>query len=279
MSLHQAFSENLTRLCRSKSSIASVCRGTRINRQQFGRYLSGRALPQKNNLKKICRYFKVTEADLFQRPQARGESGILGEMAPAAYEEVRAALKLLYSQPPPSIVPGLYFAHFADPNDPKVMMRSTVVVRADGRLLTFRRLTAFLEPKKSWWSHFTSDHQGIVLERRHWIYFLGLNGIADLEPTLLALHYLPNAEPMLGGHAALLTPGGPTITAAVVTRCEAGTGLRAALRASHAYSIDDPTIDPIITEALESECRKLIATTRKLDLSVEPQVELPIHQL
>jgi len=49
MSLHEALSVNLARLCEGKGSIAAVCRATQINRQQFNRYLSGETVPNKRN--------------------------------------------------------------------------------------------------------------------------------------------------------------------------------------------------------------------------------------
>lgn len=270
MSLRDAFAENLTKLCESKPSIAAVCRATDINRQQFNRYLSGRALPNERNLRKLCRYFKTSEAEFFGVPAGDLAKSPPNETEAWFYEDARSALKLLHSEGPASIPPGIYFAHFADPHDATSVMRSTVVLRRDGDHLTFRRLTCISEARGSWWSHFGSDHKGIVLERRHWLYFMGLNSLGDREPTLLAMHYIPSAAEMLAGHAAVLTPIGPTPTAVVISRCEPGVSLRAALKSSHAYSVDDPAIDPIVLEALDRQCQTMIARARLIDLSAKP---------
>jgi len=275
MSLHVAFSENLARLCASKPSITAVCNAVKINRQQFGRYLSGRSLPHRANLRKICRYFGVSEGELFAESNARPSAALPAEFAEIDPQQSRAFLKQLFATPAASLNPGLYFVYFADPSHPGALMRSTMVLRRDGRHLTFRRLTAYIEPKNSYWSHFGSDHQGLVLERRQWIHFVGLNGMGDEEPTLLSVHYLPSSEPLLGGHAAILSPAGPGITAVVVTRCPPKMNLRTALRLSHAFTFDDPTIDPIIVDALEAECLKLVSALRPLDLGVRPLRELP----
>ncbi|WP_315983591.1 helix-turn-helix transcriptional regulator [Aliamphritea spongicola] len=48
------FSTNLQFLCGFYSSISEVCRRLEINRQQFNRYLNGKAFPSFKNLKKIC---------------------------------------------------------------------------------------------------------------------------------------------------------------------------------------------------------------------------------
>lgn len=269
MSLRESLSANLSRLCEGENSIAAVCRATRINRQQFNRYLSGDSLPNQRNREKICHYFNIDEPELF-----REASGTLAKERDDAvswsHGDLRAALKLVHSEVRTSIAPGIYFAHFAIPHDQTSIMRSTVVVRSDGNLSTFRRLTGISEPKGSWWSHFHGDHKGVILERRHWLYFLGLNGRGNREPTLLVLRWLANSQPMLGGHAMILTPPGPTMTAMVMHPCRPGMKLAAAIRASHVYSMDDPSVDPMVVDSLDQQCQTVVAMTRRLDLSVKP---------
>lgn len=276
MSLREVLSENLSRLCRGEESIAAVCRATRINRQQFNRYLSGAALPNGRNLEKICRYFRTDEAELFRPHHEETEGGAEAEEELWSYADVRGILKRLRSEAPTSIEPGLYFAHFAYPQDPNTVMRSAVIVRRDGNLSTFRRLTGFSEPKGSWWSHFTGDHKGIILERRHWLYFVGLNSLAHHEPTQFVLRWIPSAEPMLGGHATILTPVGPAVTALVLSSCGPRTSLRSAVEASHVYSLDDGRIDPMVVDALDQQAKALVAMVRPIDLSVKPQPTEPV---
>lgn len=271
MSLREAFAANLMRLCRGEQSIASVCRATKINRQQFNRYLSGASLPSQRNLEKICAYFGVGEPELFGKPGERMGKDADSNDDVWSHADLRAILKRLFKGAPTSIEPGLYFAHFAYPPEPNTVMRSTVIVRREGGLSTFRRLTGFAEPKGSWWSRFQGDHQGIILERRRWIYFTGLNQIACQEPTVFMLRWEEGAEPTLGGFATILTPEGPTVTAVLLTACGPNVTLRSALRSSHIYSLDDPKIDPIVIDALEHQCRRLTTMMRRLDLSVTPK--------
>ena len=70
-----------------------------------------------------------------------------------SHTDVRAALKLIYSAGPTSITPGLYFAYFAVPWEKDSVMRSALIVRCDGGLTTFRRLTGVAERRGSWWSN------------------------------------------------------------------------------------------------------------------------------
>jgi transcriptional regulator with XRE-family HTH domain len=56
--------ENLGYLCGFYRSIAEVCRRLQINRQQFNKYLAGQTWPSRRNMRRICDFFGVTEAEL-----------------------------------------------------------------------------------------------------------------------------------------------------------------------------------------------------------------------
>jgi hypothetical protein len=90
---------------------------------------------------------------------------------------------------------------------------------------------------------------------------------------MLVLRWLPISEPMLGGQAMIMTPTGPAATAVVVTPCDKTMRLITAVRASHVYSSDDDKLDPMIVDALDQQCQALVATTRRIDLSVRPLPE------
>jgi transcriptional regulator with XRE-family HTH domain len=270
MSLRDSFSANLTRLCASKTSIAAICRATSINRQQFNRYLSGESLPNRRNLAKICEYFGVDEGGLFGKDDAAEAKAPLGETAWWSHVDLRAVLKLIHSDTRPSIAPGLYFADFAVPGDRTSIVRSTIVIRNDGNLTTFRRLTGLAERKGSWWSQFHGDHKGFILERAHWLYLAGLNARGSREPSLIVLRWMSGSRPMLRGQALVMGPAGPTATAVVVNPCRPGMRLRTAVRASHVYSTDDPHIEPLILDALEEQSMTLADKSWSPDLSVRP---------
>lgn len=59
------FSRNLRLLCSYCHSVSEVCRQLEINRQQFARYLSGESQPASRNIRKICDYFGVEEAEIY----------------------------------------------------------------------------------------------------------------------------------------------------------------------------------------------------------------------
>ena len=57
------FAANLRALCDRERSISFICRELGINRQQFGKYLSGKSTPSAFNLVRIGQYFRVDPSD------------------------------------------------------------------------------------------------------------------------------------------------------------------------------------------------------------------------
>jgi len=62
--MNSSFADNLNFLCGFYPSIAEVCRRVGINRQQFNKYLSGHFRPSRGNMRRICDFFGVTEAEI-----------------------------------------------------------------------------------------------------------------------------------------------------------------------------------------------------------------------
>jgi transcriptional regulator with XRE-family HTH domain len=283
MSLREAYAgnlaRNLARLCDRDESIAAVCRATKINRQQFAKYLAGQSVPSAENRRKICRHFKISEQELFRSPDAfrapanTSKTSLTGRKASWSHGEIGAVLKLLYSDARPSISPGIYFVHFSEIQDKRSVVRSLLIVRNDDNLTTFRRLTGISERKGSWWGQFLGDHRGVVIERAHWLYFVGLNARGVLEPSMMVLRWLSGARPLFGGYAMVNAAGGPTPIAVVVSPCDLR--LRQAVQAAHVYSSDDPALDPLVVEALEEQTKLLAAKTGRIDLRVRRRGKEP----
>ena len=59
-----AFAENLRLICGYYDSVSAVCRRLPMNRQQFNKYLAGQAMPSRHNLRRICAFFGVEEAEI-----------------------------------------------------------------------------------------------------------------------------------------------------------------------------------------------------------------------
>ena len=117
MSLRENLSINLRALCREHGSVAAICREMGVNRQQFDRYLTMDALPNKATTERICRYFGIDEAELYRdpasatispaRPRAAGKAGNRLAEGPIAAR--------IFSTPRPAIEPGFYQTFFSIP--------------------------------------------------------------------------------------------------------------------------------------------------------------------
>ncbi|PSJ62750.1 helix-turn-helix domain-containing protein [Pseudaminobacter soli (ex Li et al. 2025)] len=62
------FPRNLALLCSYHASIADACRRLGMNRQQFNKYLSGHTRPSRRNMRRMCDFFGVTEAEMLMEP-------------------------------------------------------------------------------------------------------------------------------------------------------------------------------------------------------------------
>lgn len=109
------FAINLGLLCSYRPSIAEACRRLGMNRQQFNKYLAGQTRPSRANMRKICDFFGVTEAEiLLEHPKF--EQMILLRRVPehsAALEKPLEKLEGIYreSQKLDRYV-GFYYRYF-----------------------------------------------------------------------------------------------------------------------------------------------------------------------
>jgi transcriptional regulator with XRE-family HTH domain len=62
--------QNLRTLCSHGRSTSDICRKLSLNRQQFDRYLTGKAQPSLSTLRRICDFFGVDEAEILMDPRA-----------------------------------------------------------------------------------------------------------------------------------------------------------------------------------------------------------------
>jgi len=58
------FVANLKYLCAQYESVSGICRGMKINRQQFNKYLTGQSYPSLKNLRRITDFFGVDEYEI-----------------------------------------------------------------------------------------------------------------------------------------------------------------------------------------------------------------------
>jgi transcriptional regulator with XRE-family HTH domain len=255
MSLRENLAVNLRRFCAMHGSIAAVCREMGVNRQQFDRYLSMDALPNRATTDRICQYFGIEEAELYRDPEA-----FEGFDRPAKLNKPRDQTSdgpiaaRIFAPPVPEIASGFYLTYFSIPGNPDEILCAVTSIRTDGERTTFRRMTGLTESRGSTWSYFVGDHEGVVIERHNWFYFIGLNRRGAKEPTFMGAQWGPfSPEPLLCGHAMIVTPIGPSITTTVMRAAPKGISLRSALRSARVYKRSDPAVGPLVALHLQRQ--------------------------
>ncbi|MGI9464680.1 MAG: helix-turn-helix domain-containing protein [Aestuariivirgaceae bacterium] len=261
MTIRDNIAANLRELCSRKGSIAQACREAGINRQQFNRYLTGEAIPNTANLTKICDYFGIRDTELFQDP---GQSGFPGDAAGAigfADEDWQRVLSNMMSKPLATIPDGTYYLYYgmSDEAAKPVIARSVMFVRTEGAFKTFRRVTNISTQERASWHYYRGDHRGIIVERRHWLYFLGTAADGAEEISLITAQWMAVTPALLSGTALVGGISGPLSLPVIMEPLPAGTKIRSALEGCNIYSADSPSIRPMIINSLELQKRKSLA--------------------
>ena len=115
-------------------------------------------------------------------------------------------------------------------------------------------MTGLSETRGSTWSYFMGDHEGVVMERLNWFYFIGLNRRGPKEPTIhVGAMGAVLPEPLLCGHAMIVTPSGPSVTTVVMRAAPKGMSLMNALRSAKVYTASDPAVGPLVALALKRQ--------------------------
>ena len=260
MDVREVFSKNLRELCDERPSVSAVCRDLSINRQQFARYLSGNALPSKDNLARICEYFGIVEGVLFDL------NGLVDRTSRSSVDNAIGArvLDILTDESQARMPEGAYWCDYASPMFPQQIVRAVMLVKQQDRCTTFRRLTGFGEKKDSWWYDFRGDHEGIVVERRGMFFFTAINTTGLEEPSMLIMTPAQGADFILSGTATIMATDGPAVMAVVISQAPKSLSLHRILRQSKGYSVDDPTISMRVIDLLAAEQKRLAKASVEL---------------
>ncbi len=235
MLIRDIFARNLRTLSEERGSINHVCRQLGIHRQQFAVYLRGDRLPNKTTLGRLSRYFNVPEDAFFADLSAEEPKEPAGDRAcRAIVDRVKAS--------PPALAPGLFQTYFWSPVLGEDVVTALTVISQKDDALTFRRLTATGERGDPTWSYVKGDHQGVISERMGWIYFQASNRMEPQEPSLLTVKWAALSEPLLAGHAMVISHLGPMVTNVVMAPHRPSTTLREAIRRTRVFSRGDPEI-------------------------------------
>jgi transcriptional regulator with XRE-family HTH domain len=233
MSIHLIFAENLRRACMQHASIAAVCTGIGINRQQFNKYLAGVALPNAITLRRICGFLKVSEQELFQKSMTRMQEPALPRPQNSWHEgllDLNSATPLEHCRQGSELSTGAYYCYYPLQNAPGMLLRSLVVLRRSSEGTKFVRLTVFPSSNGSMKFLAAGKHRGRVLSNGQEFYFLGANRHSPYQLSLMTMVKASGLPKFLSG--IILTRSGSDLISSRVclTLAPKSTSLRDMIR-------------------------------------------------
>ena len=246
------FAENLRSICAEYGSIAQVCREIGINRQQFIRYLSGGGMPSAHNLRRIARYFDLTEADLFSGHEEfarrhifsrkRTDSGPVDLMTGPFRDQAKTLRRYL----------GFYHSHFQTPTWDGMILRSLIwLYEKDGYVMS-RSVERVVAEDGS--VNQKSRYEGMVSQRGNRVFVVEHEMVRDgsIVETILTPSHRQQVKFLRG-----MTIGvawrphvSPYASRAIWKRIESKVTLREALKACGAFSCQSRNLDPNVRSYL-----------------------------
>ncbi len=248
------FSRNLHFLCAQKTSVSQVCREIEINRQQFDRYMKGRAFPSAHNLRRICDYFGVREEQLLGDP-ARLRRSALHEPAPERLGPLEQALlpeagefALLRNYV------GLYYYFFLSPNWHGKIQCGLVSFRAQGGRLRSRYLGRVWDP--DYRKIVRSRFEGHVALRGDRLFILeyASNLPDSFGQTILYAAHQHQSNYITGMCFGIAWPPqrAPFASPVILKRVPAATQARDAVRNCGLYDAESRALDPFVRNAFST---------------------------
>ncbi len=257
MSVHQNFAENLRRECSRFRTIAEVCSAIGINRQQFNKYLAGTSIPNSITLRKICSFFEISEQSLFVNSEkgtfsksdvstgfksvANGPFGFLA----GATKNFDFSTDVMHE--------GAYYCYFPMPNTPRMLVRSLLYLKSEGRFMSFVRLTSFTFADRSTKSFAKGRHGGTMFCNRSEIYFLGTNRYSPFQLSLITIKKSSLIEKnYCSGYTLTRSTQGLLSTPTCIIRVSKDEPIKAMIRKLGVVPEGDITVDPIVLFALNN---------------------------
>ncbi len=203
------FCQNLSLLCSYHPSIAEVCRKLDINRQQFNKYLAGGARPSRHNMRRICDFFGVSEAELLMEA-GQFEEIIALRRKPVQQEELSKPLRHLdrlyqRSQSLEKYL-GYYFRYFYSFGNPGKVIRSLALIHKEDDKYYWKNIEVLRDPASG---HTTgvNKYEGVLFYLADRIYIMEYESI-ELNTITQATLY-PSHRSRLDVLLGIQT-GGPT---------------------------------------------------------------------
>lgn len=248
------FSENLRLLCSQHRSVSDVCRDIGINRQQFGKYISGAGMPSAHNLRRICSYFAVDESELFEPhgsfrethlPQYGNSGNLPWRALLQAFPGDRAAIRRYL---------GLYHSHFITPSWTGGIVRGLVQLYERDGYIYSRNVERAVDPETGIRMRLKFDGLASFLSEQLFIVEREANTPYGIAETIL----FPARQHKQMTYLRGLTFGiswrprrSPYASRIIWKRLKEGTDPREAIKACSFMRFEKDRIDPVVQSYLE----------------------------
>ncbi len=195
------FGLNLRIQCDKFGSIAEVCRGTSLNRQQFNKYLRGENLPNVRTRRRLCEFFNVPEEEMFAPPDGHKsvvKEGIYaadGTLKPShdTLKSLEAIARIFLQRnsnlPKCNLADGYYYCYFPLQNQRNFLVRAAMKISTSHGLTSFTRHTYFRSAEFPSKFIARGRHRGLIIMADGETYMFGMN---SFEPYHLSLITVPN---------------------------------------------------------------------------------------
>jgi transcriptional regulator with XRE-family HTH domain len=262
MAIHHQFAENLRRECGRFGSLAEICRGTGINRQQFNSYLASRHLPGAANLRRICEFLGISEVQLFEsNSNGQGTNGsqekrlqekrIVDDELQHVAALVHRMTNHTYHADDEIVPQGYYYCYYPLHKTSSYLLRTLIRVWKKGDLVHFTRLTLF--PSQTGTARFLArgKHQGIIFANSKFIQFLGISTEEPHNISLLSFdRHLMGGMRHYTGVAIVRTGLEQFASRAALQYLGIKVDLRRSIQGLGPTHIDDATLEPIVKAGL-----------------------------
>ena len=251
----EAFSTNLAAVCAHRPSVSAVCRSVGINRQQFGRYLSGTSIPSPHNLMRIAREFGVAPEDFFLEPSDFEERYALSELSDTSRSEGRLSTLMRRAFPGDTLrlrrLHGYYKSHFLVPYHGSIVMRALVSIYQKEGLFFSKSIERGGEFQSG---RMISKYDGLVSLINDRLFVLEFESVAQdaLVETVLSVPRRHEVRQLFGMTFGITSElnGRPFASPIVWTFLGQTIDVRAAMRDTGPLPLDSPKVSSRIRRAL-----------------------------
>lgn len=252
------FQTNLALLCSYHRSIADVCRRLEVNRQQFNKYLAGQSHPSRRNMRKICDFFGVTEAELLS-DAGYFEDMIALKRKPIAEKELNKQLFHLdriyeCSQSMEKYL-GYYFRYFYSFGNQGQVIRSLAYIYEEDRRYYWKNIEILRDPD-SGRALGLNKYAGVLFYLADRIYIMEYESLERNSITQVTLY--PSHRSRLDTLVGIQT-GGPTrrgrkpgASKVALEYLGRDIDVRAALRRTGLFQPEEGMIRPAMLSMIEN---------------------------